>query len=254
MIGCVSPVSGGVLHVLGRDPAREGSRMRLVGELTELVTRQVKLYVANLRRSRHPEGDRLGDSRPSPRRAAGRPPAHGRRTRCPRGRTHDAHRPVELAEYTSLEFRTVSVKLDTDSRWDVSALVTTTPPRKAGSPRARRSELDAVTGICRPMGRAESACAEAENSCLNRCCHQHVRTIAQQPVLSGFVDSRPPPLGHAAVARPHPGSSAGGLTDGAPRRSGSAADLYPRGRRRAAAPCRLRQGGGAEQRVHRSVT
>ncbi|OON73888.1 GntR family transcriptional regulator [Streptomyces tsukubensis] len=53
---------------------------------------------------------------------------------------------------------------------------------------ATESELAELAGICRRMSEAEDVRAEAEYSRLNRRFHRHVRTIARQPILSGFVD------------------------------------------------------------------
>ncbi|MFJ8754998.1 GntR family transcriptional regulator [Streptomyces sp. NPDC102441] len=53
---------------------------------------------------------------------------------------------------------------------------------------ATESEIEELTGICQRMGEAENARAEADYSSLNRRFHQHVRTVARQPILSGFVD------------------------------------------------------------------
>lgn len=72
---------------------------------------------------------------------------------------------------------------------------------------ATDSELDELSDICRRMGDAEDARAEAEYSRLNRRFHQHVRTMARQPILSGFVDVLVYPLvmrQYRDLTRTHP--------------------------------------------------
>ncbi|WP_328631111.1 GntR family transcriptional regulator [Streptomyces sp. NBC_00356] len=53
---------------------------------------------------------------------------------------------------------------------------------------ATDSELRELAGICQQMGDAEEARAEADYSRLNRRFHRQVRSMARQPILSGFVD------------------------------------------------------------------
>jgi DNA-binding GntR family transcriptional regulator len=54
--------------------------------------------------------------------------------------------------------------------------------------RATDAELEELATICEQMGSAEYSRDAAEYSRLNRRFHQHVRQIARQPILSGFVD------------------------------------------------------------------
>ncbi|MFJ8825538.1 GntR family transcriptional regulator [Streptomyces sp. NPDC102467] len=72
---------------------------------------------------------------------------------------------------------------------------------------ATEPELAELADICAKMGDAEDAHDEAEYSRLNRCFHRHVRTIARQPILSGFVDVLVYPLvmrQFRDLARSHP--------------------------------------------------
>jgi len=60
--------------------------------------------------------------------------------------------------------------------------------------RATDAELEELASICEQMSSAEYASDAAEYSRLNRQFHQHVRQIARQPILSGFVDQLVYPL------------------------------------------------------------
>lgn len=59
---------------------------------------------------------------------------------------------------------------------------------------ATDAELDELATICEQMGSAEYASDAAEYSRMNRQFHQHMRQIARQPILSGFVDQLVYPL------------------------------------------------------------
>ncbi|MEV1025697.1 GntR family transcriptional regulator [Streptomyces sp. NPDC050264] len=72
---------------------------------------------------------------------------------------------------------------------------------------ATESELQELAAVLRRMGEAEDAHAEAEYSRLNRRFHRHIRTIARQPILSGFVDVLVYPLvmrQYRDLTRTHP--------------------------------------------------
>lgn len=79
--------------LIGRDFTAPRPGMRMVGDTTELVTLEEKLYLATCI-DLATGGDRLGDGRPPPCRAAGRRPADGGRMRWSGGRLHHAHRPA----------------------------------------------------------------------------------------------------------------------------------------------------------------
>lgn len=60
--------------------------------------------------------------------------------------------------------------------------------------RATDAELEELAAICEQMAGAEYASDAAEYSRLNRQFHQHIREIARQPILAGFVDQLVYPL------------------------------------------------------------